>query len=158
LKDLNLNGHCSCGDVNFTVKGKPLLRAFCHCTICQAYNEAPYADITLFRSSDVIMPQEGSVAFNSSVFPPIVHRGKCVSCGKAAIEYLRLFPMPKIIIVPSNNIDDKAFIPDASFHIFYDKRISDIEDNLPKYNGYLKSEFAFGHQLIASLLRKSKSI
>ena len=152
MNENNLNGHCSCGEVKFNVSGKPILRAFCHCTICQAYNNAPYADITLFRSSDVVMPQKRSVEFNSYKFPPIVQRGKCVSCGKAAVEYLNVFPMPKIIIVPSHNIDDKAFVPDASFHVFYDKRVSDIQDELPKYNGYLKSELAFGHKLISSLL------
>jgi hypothetical protein len=151
-----MNSQCSCGEVKFAVSGTPLLRAFCHCTICQAYNEAPYADITLFRASDVVMPPAGSVAFNNAAFPPMLQRGKCVSCGKAAMEYLQLPPLPKTIIIPSNNINDKAFIPDASLHIFYDKRIADIDDALPKYQGYLKSELAFGYKLIASLLHGSK--
>lgn len=150
----NLNGHCSCGEAKFNVNGKPLLRAFCHCTICQAYNEAPFADITLFRSSDVIMPEAGSVVFTVHAFPPIVQRGKCVTCQKAVIEFLRVFPVPKIIIVPSKNIIDKGLIPEPSLHIFYDKRVADIQDDLPKYNGYLKSELAFGQKLIASVLFK----
>lgn len=158
MNDSNLNGHCSCGKVKFKLHGEPLFRAFCHCTICQAYNQAPFADITLFRSRGVIMPQEGSVNFRSHKFPPIVQRGNCVSCGKAAIEYLQMFPLPKIIIVPSNNIDDKAFVPEASIHIFYDSRVTDIQDDLPKNSGYLKSQLAFGHTLMASLLRKSKNI
>ena len=158
MNESNLNGHCSCGEMKFNVSGEPLLRAFCHCTICQAFNQAPYADITLFRSRDVIMPKEGSVEFKAYKFPPLIHRGKCVSCGKAAIEYLQAFPMSKIIIVPSNNIDDKTFIPEPSVHIFYDTRVSDIQDELPKYSGYLKSQLALGHKLMASLLRTGKNV
>lgn len=153
----NFNCHCSCGETKFNVSGQPLLRAFCHCTICQAFNQAPYADITLFRTKDVKTPQEGSVEFKAYRFPPLLQRGKCIFCGKPAIEYLKIFPIPKLIIVPSVNIQDKVFVPEPLIHIFYDTRIADIQDELPKYNGYLKSQLAFGHKLMASLLRNRQN-
>ncbi len=157
MNDISLNGHCSCGEAKFNVNGAPLFRAFCNCTICQAYNQASFADITLFRSRDVVMPQEGSVVFKAHRFPPILHRGTCVSCGKATIEYLQAFPMPRIIIVPSNNIDDKALLPEPSIHIFYDKSVADIQDDLPKYRGYPASQLAFGRKVMAALFRGTQA-
>ena len=154
MNDNNPNGHCACGEATFDVHGKPLLRAFCHCTICQAYNQAPYADITLFRSSDVTMPQKENADFRAHKFPPVLQRSTCISCGKAVLEYLQVPPLPKIIIVPSRNIDDKALIPELSLHIFYDTRVADIQDELPKYSGYLKSQLAFNRKIMAALLRR----
>ncbi len=54
------------------------------------------------------------------------------------------------------NIEDKAFVPEPSIHIFYDTRVADIQDELPKYKGYLKSQLAIGHCLMASLLRRGQ--
>ncbi len=150
----NLNCHCSCGKTKFNVSGEPLLRVFCHCTICQEFNQAPYADITLFRAKDVLTPKEHDVELKSYKFPPLVQRGKCASCGKPAIEYLKIFPIPKLIIVPSLNIEDKAFVPDPLMHIFYDTRVADIQDELPKHEGDLKSQLALGHKVMSSLLRR----
>ena len=150
----NNNAQCSCGEVKFTVTGKPLLRAFCHCTICQKYNQAAYADITLFRAKDVIMPRPGSVKFSAYKKPPAAQRGKCVVCGKPALETLKL-TMLDIVIIPSVNVQDKSFVSDPQLHIFYDTAVTAMDDNLPKYSGYLKSQLAFSYQLIKSLVRKA---
>lgn len=148
----NFNSHCSCGSTRFSIKGQPLLRAYCHCTICQTFNQASYADITLFKSSDVIKPQKGMVEFKSYKSPAILQRGRCISCGGAAIEYLKV-PLLELIVVPSKNIHEESFVPAPSLHIFYNRRVSDIHDSLPKYSGYIKSQLAFGHALFASMLR-----
>lgn len=152
--DTNLNCHCHCGETRFNVMGEPLLRAFCHCTICQAFYQGPFSDFTLFRRKDVALPQDSSVEFNKIWIPPFIRRGKCLNCGKPVLGYLEMFPMPKLAIVASANIHDKAFLPEPTLHIFYDTRVADVDDELPKYSGYLKSQFAIGHRVIASLLHK----
>lgn len=149
--DSNLNSRCSCGSAGFNVQGKPLLRAYCHCTICQAFNQAPYADITLFKPRDVIKPKEGMLELKSYKSPAVLQRGKCVSCGGAVIEYLQA-PMVQLVIVPTKNIHDKSYVPAPSLHIFYHSRVLDIQDSLPKYSGYIKSQLAFGHALFSSLI------
>ncbi len=147
------NCQCSCGVAQYNVHGEPMLRGFCHCTICQEFNQASYADMTIFRAKDVIMPKEGTVEFATYRSPPAVQRGKCKTCGNPAVEFVRIPSLPKIIIVPSKNILDKAFIPEPSLHMFYNSRVADVDDNLPKYSGYWSSQVAFVHRLIASLLR-----
>ena len=61
--------------------------------------------------------------------------------------------MPKLVIVPSANIRSPELVADPSLHIFYNHRVDDVDDDLPKFNGYLRSQLAFGHRLIKSLLR-----
>lgn len=153
---MNAQSHCQCecGAARFSVSGQPLLRGFCHCTICQAFNDAPFADITLFRRQDVTMPAEGSVAYRNYASPAMLYRGKCVKCQKPAVEYIDFPLMPDVVIVPTAVIDDQSIVPAPSLHIFYDRRQQDVDDALPKHNGYLASQCAFGWHLVRALLRR----
>ncbi|MEH6346129.1 MAG: GFA family protein [Bermanella sp.] len=157
MTDLS-NCQCECGETRFNVTGKPLLRAYCHCTICQAYNQAPFADITLFHEKDVLKPEAKSVEFKSHKFPPLLQRGNCVSCGKPALEYLNIPAMPQVVIIPSRNIADTSLTPEPMTHIFYDQRVADVDDGLPKHSGYLKSELALGHKVMLALLKRNKNL
>ena len=136
------------------MRGKPLLRAYCHCTICQAFNQASFADITVFRANDVDMPDKSSVDYATYRMPPAIQRGKCIHCGHPAIEYLNLSPLMKLVIVPSINIGDHDYVPQPSMHIFYDKRMVEAKDDLPKYKGYAKSQFGFGKKLVSQLIKR----
>lgn len=147
------NGQCSCGATRFTVHGAPLLRAFCHCTICQAFNDAPYADITLFRRRDVDLPEPGRVVFRTYRAPPAARRGTCVDCAAPAIELLKLPLAGELVIIPSMNIADRSLVPEPLLHIFCHRRVVDIEDTLPKYSGYWRSQLAFARHLLPALLR-----
>lgn len=150
------NCQCSCGETRFSIVGPPLLRAYCHCNICQSFNQAPFADITLFHTKNVIKPADNHIQFKSHKFPPVLKRGHCSHCGDGAIEYLNVPVMPEVVIVPSAMIQDKAFTPKPCLHMFYDKRVNDIQDSLPKHSGYLKSELAFGQKVLMALLSKNK--
>ncbi|MDX1757496.1 MAG: GFA family protein [Marinobacter sp.] len=149
----NPNCQCACSRTRFQVNGKPLIRGFCHCSICQAFNQADYGDITVFRARDVVKPAAASVDFHAYRVPPIVQRGKCVHCGQPAIEYLTLPPLPELVVVPTANLHDAGLVPEPSLHIFYETRVADVEDTLPKYSGYLRSQLAFGRRLMGALLR-----
>lgn len=142
---------CSCGAVRIAVRSAPLFRVLCHCTICQSFNSKPFADVTVFRAKGVDLPKDNTVEFRTYRPPPAVQRGKCSTCGGAAIE---LAAMPKLVIIPSANFNDTAFLPAPAMHIFYDRRVADIDDHLPKYSGYWRSEMAFFGRLFASLLRR----
>jgi hypothetical protein len=156
MSDRN-NCQCSCGKVQFGVHGRPLMRGFCHCTICQTFNQAPYADITLFRGTDVDLPGSQLVEYRTYRAPPAVQRGKCRACGRPAVEYLRILALPTLVIVPSANLLDRSLIPKADLHIFYDRRVADIDDDLPKFQGYFASQGAFGRKLVSSLVHREAS-
>lgn len=147
---------CSCGKTQFTIRGKAIMRGYCHCTICQEFNNGPYADITVFLGKDVDLPDPSLVNYKSYAKPELVLRGKCVSCEQPAVEYAKMGPLGRAIIVPTENIKDAAWIPEAAMHAFYHRRVADIDDGLPKHSGYLKSQLAFTGKMLAGLVKGKK--
>ena len=146
-------GSCHCGAARFSILGRPLLRFYCHCTICQAFNEADYADVTAFFAKDVTLDSRESVEFRVYQKPPLLKRGKCVRCGKPAVEELSIPLFPKLAVVPSGNIDESTSLPDPAFHSFYHRRNADVKDSLPKYSGFLNSQTRFSMAAVMAMLR-----
>ncbi len=142
---------CACGETQFAIGGSPLFRLICHCSICQRFNDAAYADVAVFRAKDVEPPAEDSVRYERMRPPPNVQRGSCASCGAAAIELFHSPLMPKLTMVPVQNVGAIELLPKPSAHIFYESRVCDIEDGLPKYEGYMRSQLLFGRLLMKSL-------
>lgn len=133
---------CPCGETAFTVTAPALFRIYCHCTICQRFNDAPFADVLLFRRQDVELPPPAAVSFDTYKPPPNVQRGKCAQCGTPALELFEVPMMPKLGMVPAAMFTDTQSLPFAAMHLFYDKRVADIDDSLPKYRGFLPSQWA----------------
>ncbi len=134
---------CQCGHVQFEVVGAPRLRMLCHCTICQQFNQASHADILVYKSKNIKTPSDEFVTFKTYKAPPNVQRGSCVKCGQAAIEVFNFPLMPKLTMVPQGMFADGADLPVPAAHMFYEKRVADVDDDLPKHNGFLKSQLAF---------------
>ena len=148
------NARCSCGKVSFEVIGPPLFRAYCHCSICREFNGADHADVTVFRADDVRGVDETGIDFKFYKRPPLVHRGTCRRCGGPAIEKARIPPTPRLLIVPSGNFGDDASLPVPSMHIFYGSRVADVDDGVPKHDGFVASQLAFGTSLIKGLIAR----
>lgn len=146
------SGRCSCGAVVFETAEQPIFRAFCHCTICQNFNKADFADVTVYYAKSFHSIDESKINFSVYKQPPLVRRGTCIQCGLPAIEKINIPLMPKLIIVPSNNMDNEGILPDPSLHIFYDKRVSDIDDDLKKYRGFVSSQMAFSLRLMKGMV------
>lgn len=134
---------CSCGATRLQTLGPPLFRICCHCTICQRFNDAPFADALVHRAEDVALPPAGTVEFDTYKPPPNVQRGKCATCGQpAAVVFAAPF-LPKLVSIPRPMFGEKAELPSPVGHIHYDKRVADAEDPCPKHEGYARSQFAF---------------
>ena len=134
---------CSCGATGFHTVGAPLFRILCHCTICQRFNKAPFADVLVYRAKDVALPSAGAVSFDTYKPPPNVRRGKCATCGQPAIEIFAAPLLPKLTMVPRLMFKSDAELPSPVAHIFYDKRVSDAADTHPRHRGYVRSQIAF---------------
>ena len=152
----SVNCACACGETTFATGESPLFRVICHCTICQRFNDTAYADVAVFRAKDVDTPAEGLVRYERMRRPPNVQRGSCASCGAPAIELFRAPLMPKLTIVPVRNIGAVEILPEPSAHIFYETRVGDVTDDLPKYEGYWRSQILFGRLLLKSLMGASR--
>ncbi|MDI1445980.1 GFA family protein [Polyangium sp. 6x1] len=138
---------CECGVCQFEVGAAPAVRFFCHCTICQAYNGKPFADVTVLRARYVEVNDRSQIAFKKYRLPPNIDRGLCKNCGKPAIEFGG-FGSAKLAFIPSINFKRQELLPPPSMHIFYHRRLSDAADDLPKHSGYLGSQMAVGGRIM----------
>jgi hypothetical protein len=148
---------CRCGKARVEVRARPVLRAYCHCLICQAFNGADRADVSVFHASDARIEDEKTVEFRVYQQPPLVQRGQCTSCGGPAVERIRIPLFPALTVVPSGNFADPAFLPAPALHIFYHRRKADAADDLPKYSGFLSSQNHFMLALVKGLFRRSRA-
>lgn len=138
---------CECGACQFEVRSGPVARFVCHCTICQDYTGRAFSDATLLRTRNVSVTGGENITFKKYRSPPNISRGMCMRCGKPAIEVGTLGPV-KITFIPTPNFASAEWLPTVAMHMFYDRRRADAPDGSPKYNGYVRSELAFGKLLM----------
>lgn len=149
--------NCECGRTEFVLQGKPLMRMFCHCTICQEFNEVEFSDATIFLAKDIEFDRAQNVVFRKYKAPPAVDRGKCGSCQKPIIEFLDVPLFPSLAMIPSQSIDSGSFLPESCAHIFYHRRVNDINDDLPKYSGFISSQVLFMKKLFVGMLSRKRN-
>jgi hypothetical protein len=142
---------CPCGQSTFRVRGVPVSRFLCHCTICQSVYKQAFADVTTFWAGAVLLPEDNPVRFRRYRPPPALRRGTCPSCNAPVVGFLRLAPFLQLAFVPSRNFADVAALPPPGAHIFYHRRARDMPDSLPKISGYWPSELAVTRAVMGSL-------
>ena len=154
VTSLNQECECQCGKTKFTIKGKPIIRMVCHCQTCQEFNQADFGDVTLFLSKDLELHNEASVNFKTYQKPPAVLRGKCIHCETPTIERLNLPLGASVTIIPSKLIPLGERLPKISGHIFYHRRVNDVNDTPPKISGFVKSQLFVGAKVVTGISKK----
>jgi hypothetical protein len=145
---------CSCEAIQVTTHSTALLRIACHCTTCQQFNDADFADICIFLTKDIEINQPSLVDYKTYTTPPAVHRGKCIQCNSPALEYLEFKRLPNLTMLPSANSSHPQSLPELSGHIFYHRRVADIHDTKPKISGLMKSQLILSWKLLMKLITK----
>lgn len=130
-------GSCSCYSNTFSINNKPIARFICHCTICQEFTGQAYNDVTILLKSDVSELKLTNTKFRRWKLPPNIKRGLCTRCNKPSLE---MGLGDKLILVPTTNYPDIVALPDPSMHLFYNRRVKNIDDDLPKCNGFVQSQ------------------
>ena len=119
---------CGCGAVQLEVHGA-LARFFCHCTICQRLNKAPYGDPVFTWSWDVDLNDPSQLTWKRYRWTPInVNRGTCRTCGTLILEHVAFSPLS---IVIASTWEDPELLPPPQGHVFYETRVGQIDDGLP---------------------------
>ena len=130
-------GSCSCCSNTYTIKQTPIARFICHCTICQEYTGQAYNDVTVLLKADVSELNLMRTKFRRWKLPPNISRGLCKRCNKPSIE---MAMGSNLVLVPTSNYPDIAALPEPTMHLFYNRRVEDINDDLPKYKGFVQSQ------------------
>ena len=115
---------CRCGASRFAVNGEPIGRFYCHCTICQAVYQQPYADVTIFPARAVALPDNSAVTFRHYRPPPALSRGTCPACAAPVVAFMALGPLKMFAFVRSQNLERPPELPDPSLHIFSRAKIT----------------------------------
>ncbi|MFT6904140.1 MAG: hypothetical protein ACJAS1_000790 [Oleiphilaceae bacterium] len=142
---------CQCRKSQVLVSGEPILRFNCHCKICQKVYGKPFADIVVVQSKQVSKPLDLSIQFTKHRLPPSVNRGICSYCQNPVIALLPLAPFFGLAFVPAENFPKGFQLPEPKFHSFYNSRVVDIDDCVPKINGYLGSQWAVASHFLSAL-------
>lgn len=148
-----LNGRCTCGDVAFEAE-RPLMRAFCHCSICKTYHGRDFADFTVFSTRRFQQTADGPVTYKALKQPPLLRRGHCDRCAAPILEKLFIPGLPRMMLIPTRWLSSAEQLPEPSLHMFYDLRVSDHDDGLPKAKGYLPSQILLARHLMPRLFAR----
>jgi hypothetical protein len=154
---MNQDCACLCGAARFTVAGNPIGRFFCHCTICQKAYGKPFADVTYFWARSVARPTNQPIAFRRHRAPPAMRRGACAKCGNPVVNLLGSPRSLALAFVPSQNFPRPAELPAPDRHIFYNRRVADVADSIPKLSSYWASEAHVTRSILASLFGRKRA-
>jgi len=133
-------GHCRCGTVEFGVSGKPMSSFFCHCLQCLESHGAGLVHSVVFNQDQVVV-SKGQDSLVTPKMTGVAEGGGRYSCGKCGQRVFNHVPGMKIkaIFPACMNLPgskDKPRVPSdwaPQFHCFYENRMYDVPDGLPKY-------------------------
>ena len=145
-----LHGSCDCGICAFETTKIPTARFICHCTFCQAFTGKPFSDVTILRARHVVLKNADRLKFKKYRLPPNLNRGRCENCGKPVVEIAGFAPF-KLLFIPSRAFASRHLLPPVHMHVFYNRRLQDAHDDLPKHSGYWASQMAIGGLLMRKL-------
>lgn len=130
-------GCCQCEANHFTLISLPIARFNCHCLVCQEYSGRAYSDVTVFLRRHVKDINIKATQFKRYKLPPHIRRGICKNCHKPSLE---LGLLGQLVFIPTRNIKQSEQLSAPTMHIFYHRRTEEVKDNLPKYEGFVRSQ------------------
>ena len=131
--DKNFKATCSCGKIEVSMQGVPKVRGFCHCEDCRELLNIPYHSVNAWDNEKVSIVN-GSEYLKEYQHPQLeMKRFYCSECGDTlfnsnAMDW-RVFS--QLLIRRTYNGELPVELHSQS-HFFYDRRIIDVDDDLPK--------------------------
>jgi hypothetical protein len=126
---------CDCGSVEVSMVGTPKVHAYCHCEDCRALLDVPYHSIVAWEKNNVSISSglQNTVEYK---YPSLnMTRVFCKHCGETLYNTNAMGwkLVSQLLIRKCNNGElPEEFRPTA--HFFYDRRIIDIDDEIPKHS------------------------
>ena len=150
---MRYKGQCYCGSIHFEVKGDPLFTQHCHCRKCRTIasdSENPL-DKVGYSFTAAYLAENFKVTEGEDKLISIVRNNSCLYlCPQCRALIYGMSEDPDKqdgIGINVNNFQLAEDIP-AGFrpvrHIWYQNRIVDINDELPKFNDAPKEQFGTG--------------
>ena len=134
----SIQSKCQCGAVHLEVAQAPLMRFYCHCLYCQEVYRRAYSDVTIVPGAQVKLLQHGKLDVKR--YWSGLRRETCGHCGTPVMARMPFNLLGNITLLPGFNYVDSGILPMPKAHLFYHRRVEDVDDGVPKYNGFIRSE------------------
>ncbi|KAF2497215.1 hypothetical protein BU16DRAFT_458851 [Lophium mytilinum] len=134
------DANCHCGKVKYELsRQEPLDSKLCHCSTCQRQHAAPFQWAAIFHKEDINFLQgHHDLEWYDPTAKSIEHKlpckVRCSFCHSPIMDEGRnmILLFPSLVNFKSKE-DRELFKPRC--HMFYDQRVMDIPDGLPKWTG-----------------------
>lgn len=127
------HAHCDCGAIVLEMAGSPRVHAFCHCEDCRALLDVPFHSVTAWDADEVrvVAGEEDAVEYR---YPALeMTRVFCKHCGETVYNTNVMgWRLVSQLLIRKCNNDQLPRELQSDGHIFYDRRIIDVDDPLPK--------------------------
>nr|CAP48566.1 putative integron gene cassette protein [uncultured bacterium]CAP48567.1 putative integron gene cassette protein [uncultured bacterium]CAP48568.1 putative integron gene cassette protein [uncultured bacterium]CAP48569.1 putative integron gene cassette protein [uncultured bacterium] len=126
---------CQCGAVEVQLNNNPVVHAFCHCSDCRDLLNIPFHAVTAWNKNDAVIVK-GEKELSIYKHPSLeMTRCFCKHCGETVFNtnVMDWRVISQLLISKCNNNE----IPEnlrSDKHFFYEQRVVDIQDELPKFS------------------------
>ena len=120
-------GGCYCGAVTVSVAGEPAASAMCHCHSCRKWHAAPINAWCIWPTDAVTFSGGETITSKTS---DASGRVSCAKCGGCLANHK---PKVNMTVVYPMTLAGSGLAYRPAFHIFYDERVMDVADGLPKF-------------------------
>ncbi|KAJ5795307.1 hypothetical protein N7457_001906 [Penicillium paradoxum] len=138
-------GKCLCGRITYVLnRAKPLNAKYCHCRGCQVAHGASFQWAAIFHKHEMAFTSGASgLVFYSSTHHSQEHdlptKVYCANCRTPIMDEGRkmclIFPQLIELEGSSDEQRQQREIFKPTCHMFYESRMMDIPDGLPKWRG-----------------------
>ena len=124
---------CDCGAIRLEMTGTPRVHAFCHCEDCRALLDVPYHSVTAWDPENVSIVTGESDAVEYKYPTLAMTRVFCRHCGETVYNTNAMgWRLVSQLLIRKCNNGELPEELQSDAHYFYDRRIVDIDDPLPK--------------------------
>ena len=124
---------CDCGSVEVSMVAAPRVHAYCHCEDCRALLDVPYHSIVAWEPENVSITagQEHAVEYQHPTLE--MTRVFCKNCGETLYNTNAMgWKLVSQLLIRKCHNDKLPEELQSNAHFYYDRRIINIDDQLPK--------------------------
>lgn len=124
---------CDCNAVEVTMTGQPRVHGYCHCEDCRELLQVPYHSVLAWEGDNVEITRGQDEVIEFQHPTKRMKRVFCKHCGDVMYNTNAMgWKLVSQLLFRRCNNDTLPEGFASTSHFFYDRRIIDIADDLPK--------------------------
>jgi hypothetical protein len=124
---------CDCKTIEVEMVGKPRVHAYCHCEDCRELLDVPYHSVVAWDADQVNITAGHDSAVEYKYPTLEMTRVFCRNCGETVYNTNAMgWRLVSQLLIRKCNDGELPDEFQSNAHFFYDRRIIDIDDPIPK--------------------------